>query len=93
MYAIRSYYAAYKGAELTTASVLTNDTDPDGDALIVLAFDTTGTTGIVTYNNDGTFNYDPNGQFDGLGEGETATDTFQYTVSDGHGGTDVATVV
>ena len=36
--------------------------------------------------------YDPNGAFDGLTAGETATDTFTYTVSDANGGTDSATV-
>ena len=29
-----------------------------------------------------TFSYDPNGQFDSLGLGQTATDTFAYTVAD-----------
>ena len=36
--------------------------------------------------------YDPNGQFENLAVGETAIDTFTYTVTDGNGGTDVATV-
>ncbi|MEM9272374.1 MAG: DUF4347 domain-containing protein [Cyanobacteria bacterium P01_F01_bin.143] len=75
----------------TTSSVLFNDTDADGDTLSVTAIDTTGTMGIVTNNGDGTFNYDPNGQFDFLKPGETATDTFDYTVTAG-GETDTATV-
>ncbi len=41
---------------------------------------------------DGTFDYDPNGQFESLATGETTTDTFAYTVGDGNGGTDTATV-
>jgi VCBS repeat-containing protein len=48
--------------------------------------------GLVTDNGDGTFDYDPNGQFESLGVGATATDTFDYTVSDGNGGSDTATV-
>jgi hypothetical protein len=36
--------------------------------------------------------YDPNGAFDALGQGETATETFEYTVTDGNGGTATATV-
>jgi len=36
--------------------------------------------------------YNPNGQFENLGAGETATDTFNYTVSDGQGGMDTGTV-
>src|SRR5262249_45847692 len=41
--------------------------------------------------DDGTFTYDPNGAFDSLGAGQTATDTFTYTVDDGHGGMSTAT--
>jgi uncharacterized repeat protein (TIGR01451 family) len=76
----------------TTANVLTNDTDPNGDVLTILSINTTGTKGMVTNNADGTFSYDPNGQFEDLVEGESATDSFTYTVSDGAGGTDSATV-
>jgi len=82
-----------KETTFTTANVLTNDSDPDGpSALSVTGFDTTGTLGQVTNNGDGTFDYDPNGQFDSLGSGGSATDTFTYTVSDGGTGTDTATV-
>ncbi|UCH24966.1 MAG: tandem-95 repeat protein, partial [Trueperaceae bacterium] len=47
----------------TTSNVLANDTDPDGDILSVGAVDTTTTKGLVSDNGDGTFDYDPNGQF------------------------------
>ncbi|WP_340662756.1 VCBS domain-containing protein, partial [Pseudomonas sp.] len=40
---------------------------------------------------DGSFSYNTNGKFDALKAGEVATDTFTYTISDGHGGTDTAT--
>jgi len=78
----------------TTVDVLANDSDVDNDSadLSVSGFDDSGTQGQVTDNGDGTFGYDPDGQFDGLAAGETATDTFTYTVSDGNGGTDTATV-
>ncbi|RFB01423.1 beta strand repeat-containing protein [Parvularcula marina] len=78
----------------TTANVLANDTDADmGDVLSVSGFDATSAAGaLITSNGDGTFNYNPNGMFDHLAVGETATDTFTYTVSDGNGGTDTATV-
>ena len=68
-----------------TGSVLDNDSDADGDPLSVTAVDTSATVGEVTDNGDGTFTYDPNGQFDDLAAGETATDSFSYTVSDGPG--------
>ncbi len=76
----------------TTGNVLTNDTDVENDTLSVSAFDTTGTIGQVTNNGDGTFGYDPNGQFEYLAPGQSTTDSFAYTVSDGNGGSDTATV-
>jgi len=80
-------------ASFTTANVLVNDSDPDtSDTLSVSALDTSGTAGLVANNSDGTFGYDPNGQFESLAVGETATDSFKYTVTDGNGGTDTATV-
>ncbi|MCP4685317.1 MAG: tandem-95 repeat protein, partial [bacterium] len=54
--------------------------------------DTTATIGLVTDNGDGTFDYDPNGEFESLAFGETTTDTFTYTISDGEGSLDTATV-
>ncbi|NEU34336.1 hypothetical protein GN156_27160, partial [bacterium LRH843] len=67
----------------TIGNVLTNDTDIDSsDIQTVLSFNTTGTTGIVTNNSNGTFGYNPNGQFESLAVGETALDTFVYTITD-----------
>ncbi len=56
---------------------------PDGYQTTVTNLDTTGTLGLVTLNADGTFSYDPNGQFDNLAAGSSTTDTFTYTVTDG----------
>ena len=73
--------------------LLGNDGDVDlSDILAIDSFDFTGTDGIVTNNGDGTVTYDPNGAFEALNAGDTATDSFAYTVSDGNGGTDIATV-
>jgi uncharacterized repeat protein (TIGR01451 family) len=74
--------------------MLSNDSDPDiGDTLSVTAVDTTGTAGAVSaWAADGSFTYDPDGQFEYLKAGGSATDSFTYTVSDGKGGTDTATV-
>lgn len=47
---------------------------------------------LLTVNPDGTFDYDPNGQFAGLVDGETATDSFLYAIDDGTGARDNATV-
>jgi len=74
--------------------VLNNDSDPDvGDTLTVTTVDTSGTVGALTaWYADGSFTYDPNGQFEYLQTGGSTTDSFTYTVSDGNGGTDTATV-
>ncbi len=65
-------------------SVLTNDSDLDGDTLSISSFGQ-GADGTVTDNGDGTLTYTPDENFNG-------SDSFTYTVSDGTGGTDTATV-
>ncbi|NJN09950.1 MAG: tandem-95 repeat protein [Richelia sp. RM1_1_1] len=72
-----------------TINVLANDTDSDGDTLTITGV--SGSTGSVTIDGDNIV-YNPNGQFESLNAGETATDTFSYTVSDGNGLNDTATV-
>ena len=65
-------------------AVLANDHDPDGDPLRVESV-TLATNGWVLINGDDTLRYQPNTGFTGV-------DGFAYTVTDGHGGTDTATV-
>jgi len=69
---------------IATIDVLTNDTDVDDDQLTTAAV-TQGKNGSVTINADNTLSYNPNANFCG-------TDSFTYTVRDGKGGTDTATV-
>ena len=83
-------------------NVLGNDSDPDGDALSVKAVNGDAANlgqpvagdngGLVTINPDGSISFDPNGDFETLGAGETATTKVTYTVTDGKGGIDTATV-
>jgi len=64
----------------------TNDTDPDGDPLTITAFDTPSVrNGIVIDQGNNTLTYSPAPDFNG-------DDSFGYTISDGKGGTDSATV-
>lgn len=65
--------------------------DVDTSDTHTFSVDVSGTVGQVTNNNDGTFTYDANGQYDHLAVGETTTDTFTYTVDDGNGGADTQT--
>ena len=50
------------------------------------------TGGLFTVNSDGTYSFDANGDFEDLDVGETRTTTITYLLSDGEGGTDIATV-
>jgi VCBS repeat-containing protein len=84
-----------------TTGLLANDTDVDGpsisisqvngsafvaNSLVTLA---SGATVVVQAN--GSYLYSPNGQFEALRPGQTGTDSFTYTISDGSL-TDTATV-
>ena len=64
--------------------VLSNDSDLDGDTVSVTSI-TQGSNGSVSINADGTVNYTPDLDFEG-------NDSFTYTISDGRGGFDTATV-
>ena len=90
------------GDVLSGSSLLGNDSDPDGDALTVASVNgaaanvgeeiTLASGATLRVNADGTFEYDPNGAFDGLSSSESATDSFAYTASDGSDGSNTATV-
>ncbi|MCA9054287.1 MAG: hypothetical protein KDA75_10650, partial [Planctomycetaceae bacterium] len=79
-----------------------SDSDPEMGLLAITQVDgsggnvgaqfTLGSGALLTVNSDGTFNYDPNGVFDALESGESAVDTFTYTITDDGGLTDQATV-
>lgn len=79
-------------------NILTNDTDADGDTPVVDSVSVSGTAvadptsfttakgALVTLGASGDLNYDPNGKFESLAAGETATDEFEYTSNDQNGG-------
>ena len=76
---------------ISLADLLGNDYNFDGDTISLASFNSSGTLGLVSRVNDQII-YDPNGQFDNLKAGESATDSFTYTITDSTGNTDTATV-
>jgi uncharacterized repeat protein (TIGR01451 family) len=76
--------AAASGTNPVQIAVLANDSDPDSDALSVASF-TQPADGFVRFENN-IATYTANAGFVG-------TNTFQYTISDGRGGTAAASVV
>jgi VCBS repeat-containing protein len=67
-----------------TVDVLANDSDVDGDSLAVSSV-TIPAHGAVVINPSSTVTYTPDQNYNG-------TDSFVYTVDDGNGGSDTATV-
>jgi hypothetical protein len=67
-----------------TLDPLANDSDPDGDALSLASFEQPS-NGEVSENSNGTLTYTAN-------DGFVGTDSFGYTITDGAGGSDSATV-
>ena len=92
---------------LLTGDLLLNDTDPNGDDLTISAVGSTAANqatanlatatdgsngGSFTIHADGAYTFNPDGDFDDLAPGATTTTQVTYTVSDGNGGTDTATL-
>ncbi len=87
---------------IAAPGVLENDSDPNGDPLSVSAVNgspsdvgqqiSLASGALLTIETNGAYSYAPNGAFDNLSDGETASDSFTYTASDGNGGTNQASV-
>ncbi len=84
--------AADTALTVPAPGLLENDVDNEQDPIRVATLDTTATSGSVVWSTDGAFTYDPDGEYDSLGAGEQASDSFMYTLADGRGGEDTATV-
>ncbi len=91
-------YAQVAGLSVDAPGVLGNDTDPEGDALVVSAVNgvganvgvpTAGTYGHLALFSDGHYGYeaDNSAALALAPTGSHLHDIFSYTVSDGHGGT------
>jgi len=70
--------------EAITISVLSNDYDPDGDALFVTGLSKTDST-KASYSTDGQ-------TIQVTAKGSKGADSVVYTVTDGHGNTRTATL-
>ena len=84
-----------EGLQATIGTVLTNDSDVDGDSLTVVATNLTGTYGNLTLSANGSYVYNlnnGNAALLALNAGQTAVDTFSYSISDGHGGTSTSQI-
>jgi VCBS repeat-containing protein len=91
-------YAQVAGMSVDAPGVLGNDTDPEGDPLVVSAVNglgvnvgvpTAGTYGDLTLFSDGHYGYvaDNSAALALAPTGSHLHDSFSYTISDGHGGT------
>jgi serine-aspartate repeat-containing protein C/D/E len=94
--------------ETVSINVLGNDSDPDGDTVSVAHVNgeelaagestTLASGAVVTLNADGTLSYDSSTAVLGgvpaakIVQGETASDSFTYSITDGNGGTATGTV-
>jgi VCBS repeat-containing protein len=92
-------YGTTEDALLTVAAagLLDNDTDVDGDAIMVNAFmDFSARGAAITVNADGSFEYDPRGvavlQALSSRDMDFINDTFTYSINDDNGGVATATI-
>ncbi|MBV9993030.1 MAG: VCBS domain-containing protein [Alphaproteobacteria bacterium] len=94
---------AVESGAAVTGNVLTNDSDRDGDTLVVSAVagsganvgnSTAGTYGHFTINSNGSYSYsaDNTVAIDAAATGSHLTDSVTYTASDGNGGTSTTTL-
>ena len=76
-----------------TGTVVDNTTDADDDVSTELTYSVVGDTPTgLTFNADGSYEFNPNGAFEGLGSGESDTVTFTYQADDGTIDSNVSTV-
>ena len=67
------------------ATLLANDRDGNGDALTIISLDPFALNGRVAFDANGMIVFTPRANYNGVA-------SFDYTISDGQGGTDTATV-
>ena len=85
--AVDDLYSTFAGQllSLPAPGLLVNDSDADGDALLLASVDSTGLAGTLATLPDGSFSFRPTAGFVG-------STGFRYSVSDGQGGSDTGDV-
>lgn len=78
--------------EISAADLTANDSEYDGDSILVTSVDATSALGAAVNLVGGVVRYDPGTTFDALKEGAQVADRFTYIVDDGKGGTASAEV-
>ena len=78
--AVDDNYATYNNTPVT-GNVLSNDTDPDGNALTMTLWSGNPVGGTVAIDSNGDFTYTPDSDFVGVS-------SFTYTADDGRNGSD-----
>ncbi|GAA6143587.1 hypothetical protein NBRC116584_34050 [Hydrogenophaga sp. 5NK40-0174] len=75
-------------------NALSNDTDSDGDPLAAAPQTSVAGSqgGLFSIDASGQVTFDPNGEFQSLGAGESVVTSLAYTISDGNGGSASATM-
>ncbi|MEP0354571.1 Ig-like domain-containing protein [Paraglaciecola sp.] len=61
---------------------LLNDSDVDGHTITFVSIESSQLAGVLTDNGDGSYLYDPNGQFNHLSEGESSQELLTYVIAD-----------
>ncbi|MDT8376038.1 MAG: VCBS domain-containing protein, partial [Mariprofundaceae bacterium] len=75
------------------AELMSNDTDVDAnDSMSIASVSATSAAGAAVTLVNGDVQYDVGSLFQWLGEGQTTTDTFDYTIVDSQGATSTSTV-
>lgn len=83
-----------------TPALLSNDSDVDGDALLVIGIEGSSTSpvssavGLLEWHPEGSYTYTPNiDSVKQLAEGQTISDIFTYIIQDAFGATDTALLI
>jgi hypothetical protein len=81
--------------EILRSTLLANDSDVDGDALVIALLSDGATSKLgasLSINGAGNIEYDPRAALNYLADGVFVDDSFEYQLSDGKGGSDTAKV-